>query len=188
MAGTLRSNSEALASLELGVTMCFPSKLTQWAWGKAGSWPGAWVKYDLITLVPSGSSSTIRLPPLLGTMSVSVPGRRITCDGEGPTSVVWSGLPVARSTAVSLSENHWGRNRVFWSRLKPMLWGLLRFSVGRDIFRALSHVAVSKLVMEPGLVLPADFSNWVSTSTSPTPRTSGLVGGFSVAGSLYFSW
>src|SRR5256714_13230907 len=121
-------------------------------------------------------------------MRVSVPGRRMTCDGDGPTSVEWRGLPVARSTAVTLLENHWLWNRVFWSRLTAMLCGLLRFSDGRNIFRSISHVEVSKLVMEPGLVLPADFSNWVSTSTSPTPWTSGLVGGFSVAGSLYFSW
>src|SRR5439155_11995952 len=146
MFGTVRSNSEALDSLEFGVTTCFPSELTQWAWGKAGSWPGAWVKYDLITLVPSGSSSTIRLPPLLGTMSVSEPGRRMTCDGEGPTSVVWSSLPLARSMAVTLFENHWLWNRVFWSRLSPMLWGLFRSICGRNILRSISHVPVSNEV------------------------------------------
>jgi hypothetical protein len=113
MFGTLRSNSEALDSFEFGVTTCFPSKLTQWACGKAGSWPGACVTYDLITLDPVGSSSTIRFPPLLGMTRVSVPGRRITCDGDGPTSVVWSSFPLAMSIAVTLFENHWLWNRVF---------------------------------------------------------------------------
>src|SRR5882757_4781602 len=166
MVGTFRSNTEAFDSLEFGVTTCLPSKLTQWAWGKAGSWPGAWVKYDLITFVPSGSSSTIRFPPLLGMMSVPVPGRRMTCDGEGPTSVVWSSLPLARSMAVILLENHWFWNKVFWSALTPMLWGLFMLIDGRNIFLVISQVDVSKLVMEPGFVFPADSSNWVSSRTS----------------------
>src|SRR5687767_11521419 len=188
MFGTLRSNREAFDSLELGVTTCFPSKLTQWACGKAGSSPGACVKYDLITLLPVGSSSTTRLPPLLGTSSVSEPGRRITWDGEGPTSVVWRAFPVARSTAVTLLENHWLWNSVFWSRLTAMLCGLFRLMSGRKSFLVISHVDVSKAVIDPGFVLPADISNWVSTRASPTPWTSGFGGAFSVWGNLYLSW
>src|SRR5882672_7827849 len=182
MLETLRSKTEALDSLEFGVTTCFPSKLTQWAWGKAGSWPGAWVKYDLITLVPSGSSSTIRFPPLFGMISVFVPGRRITCDGDGPTSVVCSSFPLAMSMDVILFENHWFWNKVFWSAVTPMLWGLFMLIPGRNIFRVISHVDVSKLVIEPGFVLPADSSNWVSSKTVPTPWTSGFFGGVSVCG------
>ena len=121
-------------------------------------------------------------------MSVPVPGRRMTCDGEGPTSVVWSSLPVARSMAVTLFENHWLWNRVFWSRLRPMLCGLFRSIEGRNILRSISQVDVSKLVMEPGLSLPADFSNCVSTRTSPTPWTSGFFGGVRVCGRWYFWW
>src|SRR3712207_2834451 len=128
MLGTLRSNSDAFDSLEFGVTTCFPSKLTQWACGKAGSCPGACVKYDLMTLLPVGSSSTIRFPPLFGTSSVPVPGRRMTCDGDGPTSVVCFALPVSRSTAVSLFENQCVWNSVFWSWLTAMLCGLLRLT------------------------------------------------------------
>jgi hypothetical protein len=89
---------------------------------------------------------------------------------------------------VSLLENHWVWNKVFWSRLTAMLWGLFMSIPGRNIFLVISQVDVSKLVIEPGLSFPADFSNWVSTNTSPTPCTSGFVGGLRVAGRLYFLW
>src|SRR5882757_11024054 len=90
--------------------------------------------------------------------------------------------------AVTLFENHWLWNRVFWSRLRPMLWGLFRLIEGRNILRSISHVEPSNVVMEPGLSLPADFSNCVSIIMSPTAWTSGLVGGLRVWGRWYFSW
>jgi len=40
---------------------------------------------------------------------------------------------------------------------------------GRNIFLVISQVDASQVVIEPGLSLPADFSNWVSTKNSPTP-------------------
>src|SRR5579884_3918192 len=112
----------------------------------------------------------------------------MTCEGDGPTSVLWTSLPLARSTAVSLLENHCVWNSVFWSALTAMLCGLLRSIDGRNIFLFISHVEASNVVMEPGLSLPADFSNWVSTKNSPTPETSGFVGGCSVCGRWYRSW
>jgi hypothetical protein len=58
-------------------------------------------------LLPPGSSSTIRFPPLLGMIRLSLLGRVITCDGDGPTSTVRTTAPVSRSRTDILLENQW---------------------------------------------------------------------------------
>ena len=96
---------EAVISLAFGVTTWVPSPLTQKPWGMAAGDPRAWVKYDLMILLPPGSSSTTFPPPLIATMTSSLFDRVMTCDGEGPTSTLWRTAPVWRSNVVSESPN-----------------------------------------------------------------------------------
>jgi hypothetical protein len=58
---------------------------------------------------------------------------------------------------------------------------------GAKNFLDISQVAVSKAVMELGLVLPAECSHCVPTRASPTPGTAGFFGAFSVMGSWNIS-
>ena len=96
---------EAVCSLAFGVITWLPSPLTQKPCGMAAGSPRAWVKYDLMTLLAPGSSSTTLPPPLMATITSSLLDRVMTCDGDGPTSTLRNTAPVWRSNTVSVLPN-----------------------------------------------------------------------------------
>src|SRR5690348_115074 len=63
----------------------------------------------------------------------------------------------------------------FSSRSVHMLCGLFMLISGRATFRSTVHLVTSTLVDVPDFVLPAVFSIWVSTQTSPTPGVLGFL-------------
>src|SRR3954447_8794609 len=70
-----------------------------------------------------------------------------------------------------------------------MLCGLFMSICGRATFRDTFHVDALIIVAAPDFSLPANFSIWVSTQTSPTPGVFGrCVAAGSVCGSANFVW
>ena len=76
-----------------------------------------------------------------------------------------------------------------WSLSVHMLWGLFMLIPGRATFFDTVQFSTLTAVAVPGLVLPAVFSNWVSTHTSPTPGIAGFrLAGGRILGSLKYCW